>query len=188
MKIKFDVKKHLLKDFPIYLLVIVSIPIITSYAIELKNKPKDYEIFTFVSGANLTNKNTLSTLVRNTGQIKEINISAFTYNEYFFNTVQANFSIADIIILPKTYNDKEVVDNNLLANFLPLVEDEFYNDTNYIVDGVHYGININKLSEQFSFAKCDYYLYIMKNSVHVNHWNNSSKTDIVYTVLKEYLK
>lgn len=191
MKIKFDFKKHLAKDFGIYLIAAVSLVVVTSYAIQLKNKAKNYEIFTIVSGASFTESNKLFKMVEENESIKEVNLSALTYNDGFFDVVQSNYSIADILILPEVYNNKNVIDDSIIKTLLPLQNDEFYSESNFIFEDTHYGIKLNdySIADDYEFTEnVNYYLFVTKRSVHAKHWLEASTTDIIYETLKEYLK
>ena len=46
MNIKFSFKQHIAQKFFVYLVPLVVIPIICTYSIHLKTRPKDFERFT----------------------------------------------------------------------------------------------------------------------------------------------
>ena len=79
MKIKFDVRKHVVKNIVLYVAGILIIPTITCYAIHAKNLAKDYEKFSVVSGVEITEENNLRTVIEKDETILESSIFARKY-------------------------------------------------------------------------------------------------------------
>lgn len=189
MKIKFDVRKHVVKSIALYIVGILAIPVITCYSIHLKNLAKDYEKFSVVSGAAITESNTLKSLIEKDGSIKEASIYARAYDEQFYVYMESKIATADIVILP---NVEGSLSPYLSSAYIELTSnDVFYNESNYQIDNKHFGVKLNSytsISSQFTFnTDADYFLFIRKSSVHIKHWNDTSKTDLVYNILKDYL-
>ena len=188
MKIKFDVRKHIVKNIILYIAGILIIPTITCYAIHAKNLAKDYEKFSVVSGVEITEENNLRTVIEKDETILESSIFARKYDEQFYTYMESRLINADIIILP---NIDEAISETMMTSFVEIKNDDFvYDDSNYQVNNKHYGIKLNNysnLDSQFDFNDNECYMFIKKSSVHIKHWNNEAKTDLVFNVIKEYL-
>ena len=78
MKIKFDVRKHIVKNIVLYIAGILIIPTITCYSIHAKNLAKDYEKFNVVSGVEITEENNLRTVIEKDETILESSIFCFS--------------------------------------------------------------------------------------------------------------
>lgn len=164
MKIKFDVRKHIVKNIVLYVAGILAIPVITCYSIHAKNLAKDYEKFTVVSGVAITESNTLKSLIEKDESIKEPSIYAREYDKQFYTYMESRLVNADIVILP---NVEGALSPTMTSSYIELSNtDAFYNEDNYVVENKHYGIKLNSyvgMSSQFTFAdNTDYFLFIKK--------------------------
>ena len=186
MKIKFNLKNHIAHRIYIYLIILVALPIIVSSAILLKTNPKATEKYSLFVGAYLKPESTLKQKVSNYLEEfdnKEINIFAMDYYDNNFNLHYAAQGLnSDAYILP--LKAMEEMDKSVLAIFEST--NEFYADSNYIDDeGNHYGIEItNQFVDDIRYKEEKYYICIRKDSIHSLKFNDSSKDDQTYVLLK----
>ena len=186
MKIKFSLKNHIAHRIYIYLIILVALPIIISSVILLKTNPKSTEKYSLFVGAYLKPESTLKAKVSDylkEYDDKEINIFAMDYYDDNFNLhYAAQGTKSDAYILP--LKAMEEMDKSVLA----VLEEsnEFYNASNYIdKEGRHYGIEItNQFTDDIRYKEEKYYVCIRKESVHSLKFNDSSKTDQTYALLK----
>ena len=184
MKTRFSFKNHLSHYFFVYALLIVASTLVCSFSINLKTKPKSYEQFSFFSEVNFVNegnfKQKLSSVVP---EDLEINLYSTSKNDKAFNYYFSAYGLnSDICLLSKS-----LLEQFTSIQFLNLKGTAWEKTDNYIFGEYSIGIKCQEgLKQYFTFADDDYYLLVMKNSVHLKGLNNSGLTDQVNRVL-EYI-
>ena len=119
-------------------------------------------------------------------EILEFNLWANAYTDGFMKGMSTPVLLSDILIFPE-----QALPNLTPTGYVSFKEgDEFYDDSNWIADGNHYGIRIydgqdGLLRDKIAYQEEPYYVLIRKESVHLQHWG-SGETDFVYKVLESW--
>ena len=187
MKIKYPFKNHLANSFFIYFGVLVVVPVLCTYAVLQRIKPKDYERFSVFSDIEFANSGLFKDYLFT--ELKEdlvIDTYDMNRNENLFNSYFSSYGLnSDICILSKTTLDKfESVD------FVNLNDTIYEQEDSYRFKDICIGVlchqkESTKLKEYFNFsiADDDYYITINKNSVHLKEITSSGLTDQVARVI-----
>lgn len=176
--------------FLIYIAAVIAIPIICSYAIILKNKPKDYEVFSFFSDIEISNDDAFNNVFKETlPEDLEFNIFSCNRTDKNFTTFVSAYGLtSDLVMLSKTTLDSLtqwdflVLDDvnkwDLPTNY------KFYDKSVAVLAHVK---NSEKLSRFFDFSNLDddYYFAVGKNSVHTKLFTGVGKTDQVDRILEK---
>ena len=184
MKIKYNLKNHISSTFIFYLLSVLIVPLLCSYLIFIKNKPKATQRFSFFSEVSFVDEGEFKQSLFNIlPEDLEIDLYDMDRNDNVFNTYFSSYGLnSDICLLSKTTLDKfETIDFVNLSNTRWDKEDN-YHFGDYSI-GVHY---VNMTPFNVIDKEETYYLLAMKKSVHLNGILENSKTDQVDRVL-EYL-
>lgn len=188
MKIKFPFKNHISHGFFAYLAIIILVPLLCSYSIHLKTRPKDYERFTFFSEALFVNDGEFKDLMFEV--IPEdllIDLYEMERSDRLFNTYLSSYGFSsDICLLSET-----TLSNFKTIPFLDLSGTSLEKENNYVIDGHEIGVLYHtkedeKPDDLFTFAEDNYYLCIIKDSVHLLGLGQEGKTNQVSRVM-EYL-
>lgn len=185
MKIRFSFKNHLSHSFFFYLIALVAVPLVCSYSIQIKTRPKDYERFSFFSEATLINENSLNNqLLEVLPEDLLIELYDMDRSDRTFKTYLSSYGLnSDICLLSETtLAEFETIP------FLDLKETVWESEDNYVISNLSVGVLINKetLSSLFNFKNEKYYLCVIKTSVHLKGLKQDGQTDQVNRVL-EYL-
>ncbi len=184
MKIKYSLKEHFVRTIIFYLLALAIIPLLCSYSILLKTKPKATQRFAFFSELNYVDE---SSFKRKLFDVLPEDLQIDTYmsspSDSLFTTSLSSYGLnSDICLLSKTTLDKLTS-----IEFLDLTNTTWDKESNYHFKDYSIGV-LYKDNTQFIFPESDeqYYLLALRKSVHLNGLVDSGKTDQVNRVL-EYL-
>ena len=188
MKTRFSLKNHLSHSFLIYIGAIGLTIFTCSYSILLKTRPKDYQRFSFfIEGeyvkSGLFKEKMLTTLPEDL-VVDLYNIEA---SDRLFNLYFSSYGLnSDICLLSKT-----TLDTFKTIEFLNLKNTSWDKEDNYIFSDYSIGVKCHskdgeELNDLFTFNNDDYYLLVLKNSVHTKGLSDKGKTDQVNRIL-EYL-
>lgn len=187
MKTRFSFKNHLVSTFFIYLAAIAVTIFVCSYSILLKTKPKDYQRFSIFSEVEFVNEGVFKDkfLKEVVPEDLVVDLYCTSKNDKSFNTMFSAYGLnSDICVLSKTtlasFND---------IQFLNLKNTIWDKEDNYIFGEYSVGVLCHKneeeqLKEFFAFGNDDYYLFVLRNSVHIKGLSNDGKTDQVNRVLE----
>lgn len=188
MKIKYSFKNHLVNRFYVYLGALVLVPLICSYSIHLKTRPKDVERFSVFVDAEFIDDGAFKDLLFT--ELKEdlvIDTYDVSRNDSVFNTYFSTYGLnSDICIL-----SKETLDKFATIHFLDLKNTTFDKVSNYCFNDYSIGVLCHEkgsdtLNEYFDFGSFDddYYIVASKDSVHIKEISNSGKTNQIARVLR----
>ena len=190
MKSKFNFFKHLMDRFYVYIIFIVLVPIIVTYSISLKTRPKDYESFSIFTETDLvkSKEETESYFKAVLSEDKVVKVNSWTKldNSTFSIMLNSQGKLSDLVILSSS-----TLETMTKFDYISLNDtNEYYSDTNFVYhsNNNHYGIRLhdnelNYLSDYFNFLDDTYFIFINKNSVHLKGFIEESKTDQVKRVL-----
>ena len=185
MKTRFSLKNHLSHSFLLYIVSFLVVLLICSYAIQIKTRPKDHEKFSFFSEATLVDgskfNNQLSKVLP---EDLVIDLYDMDRNDRTFKSyLSAHGLNSDICLLSET-----TIAEFKTIPFLDLKETVWDSVDNYILSDLSVGIPANKekLADIFNFNEENYYLCVIKSSVHLKGLKKGGQTDQVNRVL-EYL-
>ena len=119
MKIKYSVKNHISRSFIYYILAVIIVPLLCSYLIIIKNKPKATQRFSIFSEISYVDDGLFrQTLFDVLPEDLEINLYDMDRNDNLFNTYFSSYGLnSDICLLSKTTLDKfETIDFMDLTN------------------------------------------------------------------------
>ena len=176
MKIRYNLKSHLSHTFIYYLVSLVLIPLVCSYIIFLKNKPKAAQRFSIFSEVTYVDDGLFKQkLFEVLPEDLEIDLYDMNRNDNLFNTYFSSYGLnSDICLLSKTTLDRfETID------FVDLTNSKWNKDNNYQFKDYSIGV-LYEDNTYFNFS--DYYLLALKNSVHLKGIMEDSKTDQVNRV------
>ena len=187
MKIKYPLKNHVFNRFYIYLAALIVIPIICTYSIFQKTKPKDYERFSIFADIEFKNDGAFKDYLFT--ELKEdlvIDIYESNRDDTLFNTYFSSYGLnSDICIL-----SKKTLDKFESINFVDLTGTDFDNPDNYYFKEASIGVLYHQKDSttgneyiNFPIAEDDYYITINKNSVHLKGITTTGLTDQVYRVI-----
>ena len=187
MKTRFSFKNHLSHTFFIYIAAIAVTSLGCSYGIMLKTNPKDFEKFSIFTEASFINETSFRNQMNDVlPEDKIINLYYADVNDRSYSTYFSSFGLnSDICLLSKATLDKfESI------QFLNLKDTKWDLTENYYFETYSIGVKCHskdgtELNSYFTFGADDYYLLILKNSVHLKGIT-SGKTDQTNRVL-EYL-
>lgn len=175
MKYSFPYKAHFQRNALTYICLIAVI--VTGYTFMVKSKSalkkhQKFNIFVAAQKVELDPfKEKINSYIDN-NSIKQIVINTCNPENLSYYTMYSTFGLedADILIL----NSNKIVNNDLKNKFVYFDEESnYYSDTNYINNDVHYGLEIYKnnkgyLSNYITYEKDnDYYLFVNKKSKHL---------------------
>ncbi len=187
MKTKFSFKNHISNTFFIYIAAVAITVLGCCYGIMLKTNPKDYEKFSIFTEVNFINevefRNRMSGLLP---EDKIINLYFSDVNDQSYNVYFSSYGLtSDICLLSKTTLDKfESIQFLNLKNTKWDLSNNYYFETYSIGVKCHSKDN-EELKDYFAFNNDDYYLLVLKSSVHLDGIA-SGKTNQVDRVL-EYI-
>lgn len=190
MKIKYPLKYHLVNRFYFYIGALVLIPIICSYSINLKTRPKDYERFSIFCDIELKNDGVFKDYLFE--ELKEdlvIDVYEMSRKDNLFNSYFSSYGLnSDICIL-----SKETLDRFETMYFLNLKNTDFDYASNYYFNDYSVGVLCHEqgsdmLEEFFDFTDLDddYYITISKSSVHLKEVTNDGKTNQIARILRKF--
>ena len=185
MKIKYSVKNHISRSFIYYILAVIIVPLLCSYLIIIKNKPKATQRFSIFSEISYVDDGLFrQTLFDVLPEDLEINLYDMDRNDNLFNTYFSSYGLnSDICLLSKTTLDKfETID------FMDLTNTKWDLNDNYHFEDYSIGI-LYKDNTYFNIPDNDeqYYLLTLKKSVHLQGIKEESKTDQVNRVWEHLL-
>ena len=189
MKTRFSLKNHLANSLFVYIAAIAITVFICSYSILLKTKPKDYQRFSIFSEVQYVNEGAFKDKLLKEVIPEDLIVDLYhtDRNDNTFGTMFSAYGLnSDICLLSKTtlstFKDMQ---------FLNLKNTSWDKEDNYVFEDYSVGIlchknNEEQLNEYFTFGNDDYYLLVLRNSVHLKELTNNGKTNQVNCVL-EYL-
>lgn len=192
MKFKFPFLTHLKKCAIFYILATLLVPPIFTYFVYLKNRAKNYEVFSLFVSANLKDKVGMKGLLKTSlPEDLEINCYSCDLNDSTFATYySAKSEISDIIILQESFIKQ--------FDYIPYLDitslTSFDLSNGYEKDEKTYGLVLknqehNYLSEYINYSDDNYYVFINKKSVHLNNIGpDTYLTNQVEKVLQEIYK
>ena len=188
MKARFDWKLHLKRLFPVYVSLLVTLPLLGSFMVNWKNKPKDKEVFSVVIAAELSDRAKFFTETKERlgDDILEFNLWGSPYKDNFLENMSAPILMSDILIFPK-----QALENLNANSFITFEEDDaFASSADWIVDGEHRGLQIydgkdGYLKESIQYTEEPYYVLVRKESAHAKHWGYG-ETDHVLDILEAW--
>ena len=185
MKARFSFKNHLSHSFLIYIVSFLAVLLVCSYAIQLKTRPKDYERFSFFSEATLVSENKINNQFSKVlPEDLLIEFYDMDRNDKTFKTYLSSHGLnSDICLLSET-----TLSEFKTIPFLDLKETTWDSSDNYVISDYSVGIPTNKerLADLFNFNEDNYYLCVIKTSVHLKGLKKNGQTDQVNRIL-EYL-
>lgn len=185
MKTRFSLKNHLSHSFLLYIVSFLVVLLICSYAIQIKTRPKDYEKFSFFSEATLVDDSKFNNqLSKVLPEDLVIDLYDMDRNDKTFKSyLSAHGLNSDICLL----SEATIAEFKTIP-FLDLKETVWDSVDNYILSDLSVGIPANKekLTDIFNFNEENYYLCVIKSSVHLKGLKKGGQTDQVNRVL-EYL-
>ena len=192
MKFKFPFLTHLKKCALFYILATLLVPPVFTYFVYLKNRAKNYEVFSLFVSANLKDKVGMKGLLKTSlPEDLEINCYSCDLNDSTFATYySAKSEISDIIILQESFIKQ--------FDYIPYLDitslTSFDLSNGYAKDEKTYGLVLknqehNYLSEYINYSDDNYYVFINKKSVHLNNIGpDTYLTNQVEKVLQEIYK
>ena len=190
MNVKFSFKQHIAQKFFVYLVPLVVIPIICTYSIHLKTRPKDIERFSLFTEIEYKDEGKLQEeLFSVVPEDLQIDLYSMERKDNLFKTYLSSYGMSsDICLLSKTtLNEFASISFVNLKNTKWDRKDNFYFNENSI------GILYHKKGEEtpdayFDFSKADddYYWVVLNTSVHLNGLVENSKTDQVNRILEHF--
>ena len=192
MKFKFPFLTHLKKCAIFYILATLLVPPVFTYFVYLKNRAKNYEVFSLFVSANLKDKVGMKGLLKTSlPEDLEINCYSCDINDSTFATYySAKSEISDIIILQESFIKQ--------FDYIPYLDitslTSFDLSNGYAKDEKTYGLVLknqehNYLSEYINYSDDNYYVFINKKSVHLNNIGpDTYLTNQVEKVLQEIYK
>ena len=183
MKIKFPIKSHISHMLIPYVLVAISLPIITCVLIELRTNPQRKDRFLMFTDFDLTdNSNFKNKIIK---QLKNYNnvttsITCFSKDSSSFDTLYATQAFqCDMLILSNT-----TLSRVSYVDFIKLEStNDYYSEDNFInTDNEHVGIKLNDdmketLKEDTILDDEDYYFVLLDTSKHLKGFIDSYKDD-----------
>lgn len=188
MKIKFPFKNHFSRYLFVYLAAFIATPLVCSYSIQIKNRPKDYERFTFFSDVTLKESGVFKDqLFKVLPEDLEIELYDIDASDNIFNTYLSAYGYnSDICLLSET-----TISKFTSIPFLDLKDTTWNKDDNYVFQSYSIGVLCHnkdgeELKNVFNFKDDNYYLFVVNTSVHLKGLKSGGLTDQVNRVL-EYL-
>ena len=178
---KPSTKKALTKYWPVYVLAVIALPILSYAIVEQIQKPKNEEtISIFVGSCNADARYLKERLSNNKPPyLLEVNLYSYSYVDSTFNTYyQANGKMdVDLVILPESKID----DASLITYYRPLDESHLSSSDYLSKDSkTHFGILIRSKGEANSLLTFsddshdeNYYAFFGKSSKHGGSITNS---------------
>ena len=190
MNVKFSFKQHIAQKFFVYLIPLVVIPIICTYSIHIKTRPKDIERFSLFTEIEYKDEGKLQEeLFSVVPEDLQIDLYSMERKDNLFKTYLSSYGMSsDICLLSKTtLNEFTSISFVNLKNTKWDRKDNFYFNENSI------GILYHKKGEEtpdayFDFSKADddYYWVVLNTGVHLNGLVENSKTDQVNRILEHF--
>ena len=192
MNYKFSFLTHLKKCAIFYILATLLVPPIFTYFVYLKNRTKNYEIFSIFVSANLKDKVGIKNFLKiSLPEDLEINCYSCDINDSTFATYYSSKGeISDIIILQESFIKQ--------FDYIPYLDitslTSFDLNNGYVKDEKTYGLSLknqehNYLSQYIDYSDDNYYVFINKKSVHLNNIGpDTYLTNQVEKVLQEIYK
>lgn len=174
MVMKPSAKQAVTRYWPVYVLALIAMPLLSCFAIEQIHKPKNEETITvFVASCSADGRNLKQRLSSGKpSYLLEINLYSYSYLDSTFSAYyKASGKMgADLIILPES----EIDDGSLISYYSPLDESHSASDDYRCKESqTHYGILVRKSGEEnpllaFSDETHDenYYAFFGKSSIH----------------------
>lgn len=192
MKYKFSFVDHLKKCVVFYILAALITPALFTYFVYLKNRAKKSEIFSVFVSANLKDKvgfkNTIKTLLPDT---LEINTYSCDINDTVFGTYYlSKGEISDLLVLPESFvNEFEVPPYLEITSLTSFDLSDAYKKNDKTYGLAVKNQNNTYLSDYIDYSDDDYYVFVNKNSVHLNNIGpDKYQTNQVEIVLSGILK
>lgn len=191
MKYSFPYKAHFQRSIWIYIILILVVTAGYEFAIKSKSSLKKYQKFNVFVATRKVDLDPLKEKIYNyidNDTIKNVIVNQCNPELTSYYTMYTTFGLedADILIL----NSEYIVKNDLKTHFVSFESDSsYYNDTNYIDNDVHYGLEIyhnnhGYLTNYITFDQDkSYYLFVNKNSKHLLELSSEGKTNSVINVL-----
>ena len=192
MNYKFSFLAHLKKCVAFYILAALLVPPVFTYFVYLKNRAKNYEVFSMFVSADLKDKVGMKKLLKTSlPEDLEINCYSCDIKDSAFATYySAKGEISDIIILQESFIKQ--------FDYIPYLDitslTSFDLNNGYVRDEKTYGLALknqehNYLGEYINYSDENYYVFINKKSVHLNNIGpDTYLTNQVEKVLQEIYK
>ena len=189
MKTRFSVKNHLSHAFLLYIGAVGLTVLACSYAVMLKTRPKAYERFSFFLEGEYVNSGLFQEeMLKVLPEDLVVDLYSMESSDRTFNTYFSAYGLkSDICLLSKTTLDKfkTIEFLNMKDTAWDLPDNYIFHDTYSI--GVHaHTKDGEELNNYFTFESDDYYLLVLRTSVHLKGLAKGGQTDQVNRVL-EYL-
>lgn len=172
MKYKYSFLNHLKNCAIFYILSILLVPPVFTYFVYLKNRAQKYEIFSLFVSADLKDKVGMKEFMKTyLPEDLEINCYSCDINDSTFATYySAKGEISDVIILQESFIKQ--------FDYVPYLEitslTSFDLTDGFSKDEKIYGLicksqECHHLDEYINYSDENYYIFINKNSVHLNN-------------------
>lgn len=190
MKLNFSFKQHIAQKFFVYLVPLVVIPVICTYSIHLKTRPKAIERFSIFTEVEYKDEGLLQEdLFKVVPEDLQIDLYSMERNDRLFNTYLSTYGhSSDMCLLSKT-----TLSEYKSVDFIDLTGTKWDTPDNYHFNDYSIGIPYHKNGEatdnnyfDFESTTDDYYWVIMNTSVHLNGLKEESKTDQVVRILEHF--
>ena len=186
MKTRFSIRNHLSHTFLIYIAAIGATVLACSYSIMLKTRPKDIERFSFfLEGEYVKQGYYQEQMMKVLPEDLVVDLYNIEGDDKSFNSYFSSYGLnSDICLLSKTTLDKFAT-----VKFLDLKDTIWDKEDNYIFKDYSIGVKCHskdgeELNDFFTFGEDDYYLLVLKSSVHTKGLAKSGKTNQVNRVLE----
>ncbi|HAS56627.1 MAG TPA: hypothetical protein DD377_02755 [Firmicutes bacterium] len=178
------IKANVIKFWYLYLICLIIFPLLSSYVVELINKPRNEEtISIFIGSCSSSSKELVDKLSqKKPSYLREINVRNYVYYGEDFSYFYSSFgkSEADLIILPESK-----INNETCAYYYAKLDPALFpNESFYFINENKecYGLLLHKKEEENSSLisyKDDthdenYYAFFNRNSLHIGALNDSN--------------
>ena len=190
MNVKFSFKQHIAQKFFVYLVPLVVIPIVCTYSIHLKTRPKDFERFTLFTELEYKDEGKLQEELFNVlPEDLQIDLYSMERKDNLFKTYLSSYGMSsDICLLSKT-----TLSEFTTNKFVNLKNTKWDKEDNFYINENSVGVLYHKKGDEtpntyFDFSKADddYYWVVLNTSVHLNGLTANSKTDQANRILEHF--
>ena len=190
MNVKFSFKQHIAQKFFVYLVPLVVVPIICTYSIHLKTRPKDVERLSLFAELEYKNEGKLEEELFNVlPEDLQIDLYSMERKDNLFKTYLSSYGLtSDICLLSKT-----TLSEFETNKFVNLKDTKWDREDNFYIKENSVGVLYHKKGDEtpntyFDFSKADddYYWVVLNTSVHLNGLTENSKTDQANRILEYF--
>ncbi len=191
MNYKFPYKAHFQKNIWIYIGLVALLTMGYVFLVKGKSALKKYQKFNVFVTSTKVDSDSLRAKVKqyvDEEVVEEVVINNVNPSLTSYYTMYSTFGLedADVLIMEKN----AIYESDLKSHFLSFASSSpFYNESNYVYDGVNYGLSIYKdkhghLSDFISYDEDgEYYLFVNKKSEHLNGLEEGGKSASVLSFL-----